>query len=330
MTSTFLSEDADHMSTNEETWLENQISFRDQAVVVTGGGAGMGRLYALDLAARGASVLVNDIALDASGDSRAHQVAQEIRNVGGTALANTVSVTDPDAADAIVGACIDAFGRLDALISNAGNTQLSSVEETSLDAFEAQLEVHLVGAFRLCQRAFSQMRAQSYGRIVLISSGTGVFGRKWGVGYASAKAGMLGLMRVLSLEGEEDGICVNAVLPVARTGIADRIADPGFRSKRESIGDSPRLMPSFVTPLTVYLASQRCSVTSGVYSSVAGRYARVLVGVGQGWTVAGEVPPTADDVAAHWSDIESSETLTFPSNVWEEVASVQRMTNATG
>jgi NAD(P)-dependent dehydrogenase (short-subunit alcohol dehydrogenase family) len=292
------------------------ISLEGRVALVTGAGAGLGRAYALGLARQGAHVVVNDICREAAA-----AVAAEITALGREARVDTHSVADVAGAPAAVETALAEFGRIDVAVANAGTTHFTLIDDTDLGLFAAQYAVHVQGAFLVAQTAYRSMSARSYGRLVFVSSATGLLGRKAGVGYAAAKAGVTGLMNVFALEGWAHGVLANAVLPVARTGIMD-----GATGSRDLAGgpgaalDDPRLDPTFVAPLVVYLASEACQSTHGIYSAVAGRFTRVGVAVGRGWRCTdGATAPSVDDIAAHWAEIDRITEPLFPASVADEV-----------
>lgn len=193
------------------------IDLEGQAVIVTGAGRGLGRLYALDLARRGARVVVNDLGGSMHGDgsdsSVADAVVDEIKRAGGDAVASHDSVDNPEGADAIVSTAVDSFGRLDAVVSNAGIFNSVAFDELSAEGWRRMLSVHLDGGFYLSQRAYRVMKEQQYGRFVFVSSSAGMFGQHMEAHYAAAKAGLVGLVHNLAVDYGPDGITANAVAP---------------------------------------------------------------------------------------------------------------------
>ncbi len=294
------------------------ISFEGKVAVVTGAGNGIGRAHALELARRGAQVVVNDIAVRHDGRSAAQAVVDAIVSEGHDAIADTHSVSDPVEARQVVERAIDAYGRVDALINNAGTNHFTHFEDVSVELFQEQFAVHLLGSFVTAQAAYVDMMRRGEGRIVFTSSGSGMFGRADGAGYGSAKAGLLGLMNIVSIEGAKHGILANAVLPVAETSISPR-------SRGEDVDDDPATRgdpdrdPSYVTPLVLYLASTECTTTHGIYSAISGRYARAYAAVARGWRAGDGVKPSVEDVAAHWEQIEDPSDLVFPGTIGEEL-----------
>ena len=240
----------------------NRIRFDDQTVVITGAGGGLGRAYALLMAARGANVVVNDLggSVHGSGDGRgpADQVVTEIRQAGGTAVAIYDSVATPEGGQAIIATALQEFGRIDALLHNAGILRDKTFLKLTPADVEDVLDVHLKAAFWLCQPAFAAMKEQAYGRFVLTTSSSGLFGNFGQANYGAAKTGLLGLMRVLSIEGARYGILANCVSPSASTRMTEELLGPL----------AEHLSPQQVAPLVAYLSSRNCDFTSEIISGV--------------------------------------------------------------
>jgi len=261
-----------------------ELRFDGRVAIITGAGGGLGRSHALALAARGASVLVNDLggALDGSGSSTsaAERVVEEIVALGGIASPNHDSVATSFGGEAIVQSALDAFGRVDVLINNAGILRDKAFHKMDATMIDQVIDVHLKGALYVCQPAFRLMRAQGYGRVVNTSSASGLFGNFGQANYGAAKAGLAGLTRVLSLEGAEHGIKVNAIAPIALTRMTEGI-----------LGDlAPKVSTDSVSPLVVYLASEECTVNGNIYSVAGGRVARIFVGETYGVVFAENTP----------------------------------------
>jgi len=290
---------------SEESALRKErggIRFDDQVAVVTGAGAGLGRVYALELAKRGAKVVVNDLggARDGSGEgsaSPADTVVEEIKAAGGEAIANYDSVATPEGGQAIVDAAIDAFGRIDILINNAGILRDKTLVKMEPENWQAVMDVHLNGAYYVTRPAFIRMREQRYGRIILTTSAAGLYGNFGQTNYSSAKMGLLGLMNTAKLEGDKHNIKVNTIAPVAATRLTEDILPPDLLEK---------LQPEFVAPMVLYLCSERCPVNGAIYNAGMGYFNRVAIMTGPGAVIGkeGEVP-SPEAVAAHMSKIKS-------------------------
>ncbi len=287
------------------------IRFDNQVVIVTGAGGGLGREHALLMAKRGARVVVNDLGGsvhgEGGGQAPADQVVKEITAAGGTAIANYDSVATPEGGKAIVAAAITAFGRLDALVHNAGILRDKSLLKLEVEDIENVFDVHLKGAFWLCQPAFAAMKEQAYGRIVLTSSSSGLFGNFGQANYGAAKAGLVGLMRVLSIEGARYGIQINCVSPAARTRMTEELLGPL----------AEHLSPAHVAPLVAYLCSRDCELTSEIISAGGGRFARVFLGLAPGW-YGGSEPVTPEVLASHLGTVLDTDGFTIPKSGMEE------------
>ena len=302
------------------------ISFDGQAVIVTGAGAGLGRGYALELARRGASVLVNDPgrAVDGTGGAQsvAQEVVDEITAAGGTAAPSFTAVGTREAGEQIVAEALEAFGRLDAVISNAGILRNRWFADTSVDDWDATINTHLAGTYWVAQAAYRHFVDAGGGRLVFISSNSGIFGTVEQSAYASAKAAILGLVNCVAAEGAEHGVIVNAVLPIALTRMAG-VRETPTEDLAAALGAvAPRMVVEQVVPLAVYLASDACTTSGSLYSACGGRYARLVVGVGDGWLNRDDEPATADDLAAHWDEIGSTTGLVEPQSGHQEIVLV--------
>ena len=277
------------------------IRFDDRVAIVTGAGAGLGRVYALELAKRGAKVVVNDLggARDGTGagSEAADLVVGEIRAAGGEAVANYDSVATPEGGQSIVDTAIDAFGRLDILINNAGILRDKTLAKMEPENWGAVMDVHLKGAYNVTRPAFVKMRENRYGRIILTTSGAGLYGNFGQTNYSAAKMGLIGLMNTVNLEGEKHNIRVNTIAPVAATRLTDDILPPEFFEK---------LKPEFVAPMVLYLCSEQCPVTGAVYNAGMGYFNRAAVITGPGIVVGdGKEVPTPEAVATSMDKIKS-------------------------
>ena len=282
-----------------------ELRFDNRVAVITGAGRGLGRAYALLLAARGAKVVVNDPGVSLKGDGTntnpAQEVVEEIVAAGGEAFACTASVATPEGADAIIQTANDTWGRIDVLIHNAGNVRYGTIAELSLDDFNAVLDVHLKGGFYLVRAAFPHMAAAKYGRVVLTSSCSGLYGSQTTVNYGMSKAGLMGLNNVTALEGGEHGIKSNTIVPAAVTRMADGLDTSAY----------PPMDPELVAPMVAWLAHEDCAVSGEHYIAAAGRMARAFTTETKGvfrpeWSI--------DDVAAQIDGIRDpeGERWTFP------------------
>jgi len=297
------------------------IDFSGQVAVVTGAGRGLGRQYALDLARRGASVVVNDLGCTILGDgedpSVADAVVEQIRAAGGTAVASYDSVLTPEGGQAIIDRAIGAFGRLDAVVSNAGIMEMLPFEDITPEKFRRMVETHLFGSFHVGQPAYRIMKAQGYGRLVLIASSAGAFGMPYAAHYAAAKAGIIGLTNNIAFEGEAHGVLANAVLPFGLTRMATIAGEPQEGTLLAvSTTDT-------VSPLVVFLASRDCRFTHRNFSACAGRYARVFTGCGEGWVA--DKGATAEDIAAHLDQITATDPYIVPGSLIDEMTDVARL-----
>jgi NAD(P)-dependent dehydrogenase (short-subunit alcohol dehydrogenase family) len=267
----------------------SDIGYDGQVAIITGAGGGIGREHALMLAARGALVVVNDLggAVDGSGSDAgaAERVVAEIKAAGGEAVADTNSVATPEGGAAIVQTAVEAFGRVDIVINNAGILRDAAFHKMTTDHVSAVLAVHLAGAFNVTQPAFVLMRAQGYGRIVSTSSASGLFGNFGQANYGAAKMGLVGLTRVLAVEGAKFNIKANAIAPLAST-----------RMTIDLLGAmNDQVAPERVAPVVAYLASSECSVSGEIYAVGGPRVSRVFVAETQGVLLTANTPEAMRD-----------------------------------
>jgi NAD(P)-dependent dehydrogenase (short-subunit alcohol dehydrogenase family) len=303
------------------------IDFTGQVAVVTGAGRGLGRLYALDLARRGAAVVVNDVGCgmrgipgEAADSGVADDVVDEIKSAGGSAIACYDSVDSPAGGQAIIDTAVGAFGRLDAVISNAGIFGSVPFEDLSADEWTRMLRVHLDGGFFVSQPAYRAMKKNGGGRFVFISSSAGIFGQPMEAHYAAAKAGLVGLTNVIAIEGEAHGIVANSVMPTGFSRmVTETVGDEKFLTES---GFMRAIRPELVVPLVTFLASSACTFTHRNYSASAGRYARVFVGLSEGWLADADSEPTAEDIEAHLDQLSSTDRFFVPTSIVDEVLEV--------
>jgi NAD(P)-dependent dehydrogenase (short-subunit alcohol dehydrogenase family) len=296
------------------------IDFTGQVAIVTGAGRGLGRAHAIELARRGGAVVVNDV-----DQALADAVVEEIAQAGGTARSCAVSIATPEGGAALTEAALEHFGALHVLVNNAGITRHAYFEDLTLDDIDPVLDTHVRGAFFVTQPAWRVMVEHGYGRIVITSSSSGLFGHPALANYATAKAGLYGLTKALALEGRRHGIMVNALLPVAATKIsADRPlpdkdrASAEFISGEERSALSARMDTAWVAPMVAFLASRECTITGEAFSACAGRYARVFVGVAEGWLAAGDDPPSSEVLEEHLGEIRDVARHSVPRWGFEE------------
>ncbi len=275
------------------------MNFKDKVAIVTGAGGGLGRQHALALAARGARVVVNDFGRpvaqpDGSEISAADAVVAEIRAAGGTAMANQASVSDEAAVAAMVTAVMAAWGRIDILVNNAGILRDKSFAKMTMDDFRLVVDVHLMGAAVCTHAVWPIMRAQKYGRIVMTTSSTGLYGNFGQANYGAAKMALVGLMQTLALEGAKDGIHVNCLAPTAATRMTEGLMTAEVLA---------RLQPEAVTPGLLFLVSDEAP-TRTILCAGAGTFERAHITLTEGLYI-GAAREDAEAVAAHFDAISS-------------------------
>ena len=288
------------------------LGYDGKVVIITGAGGGLGRQHALLLASRGALVIINDLggSIDGSGSDKgaAEHVVDEIKAAGGEAVADTNSVATPEGGAAIVKTAIDAYGKVDVVINNAGILRDKSFHNMTPELLNPVLDVHLKGAFYVTQPAWVLMREQGYGRIISTSSAAGVFGNFGQTNYGAAKMGLVGFTRVLAAEGAKYNIKANAIAPLALTRMTENLMGGAFGDK---------LAPGLVSPLVAYLAHEDCPVSGQLFSVGGGRVAHVFIGETQGYF---KEDLGLEDVRDNWATITEREGYAVPANLPEETA----------
>jgi len=287
------------------------LRFDGQVAVVTGAGGGLGRLYALALAARGAKVVVNDAGVSVAGEGAsagpAASVAQEIVASGGEAVADSHSVATLEGGEAVVATAVEAFGRVDVVVNNAGVLRDKAFHNLTDEQVTAVVDVNLKGAFYVTKPAWAKMREQAYGRVLMVTSASGLLGNFGQANYAAAKMGLVGLTRALAIEGAKHGIKVNAIAPLALTRMTQ-----GVFGELEG-----RLAPELVVPVVLLLVHNDVPVSGEVLSAAGGRVARYFVGLTRGY-YSPELTP--EDLRDHFAEVLDEADYTVPAGLAGELA----------
>jgi NAD(P)-dependent dehydrogenase (short-subunit alcohol dehydrogenase family) len=299
--------------------VSEQITFDGRVAVVTGAGGGLGRTYALELARRGARVVVNDLggAVDGTGasSSAADRVVSEIEEAGGEAIANYDSVSTEEGGKAVVQSALDTFGKVDVVVNNAGILRDKSFAKMTMAEVGAVIDVHLKGGFYVSSPAFQSMRDNGYGRFVFTSSASGLFGNFGQANYGAAKAGLVGLSNVLAIEGEKYNIRSNAIAPIAKTRMTEDLLGPF----------AEMVAPEQVTPLVIYLCSEANEYTHEIFTVGGGRYGRVFIATNQGWFAGTDEIPTVEAVSEHMEKIRDISDYVIPLNNNDEIMLLGQM-----
>jgi len=285
-----------------------RISLDGKVAVVTGAGRGLGRAYVELLAERGARVVVNDLGTDVSGYGEnsmiAEQAADFIRTRGGEAIANDSDVSTPEGGTDLIATTIEHFGRIDVLVNNAGICGSQPFEDATLDDFDHYWRIHVGGPVNTVKAAWPHLVAQSYGKIILTTSVSGLFGLRGQATYAAAKCALIGLMRILAIEGAEHGILVNTISPAAYTRM-----HPAAGSHTPE-AEGRRTMPvEAVAPAIAWLASDRCSSTNSIYNVEAGAIQRIAIVMGPGFY---DQHLTPESIAENSAEIDSIDGFAEP------------------
>ena len=272
------------------------IRFDNKVAIVTGAGGGIGKEHALELAKRGAKVVVNDLggSVDGSGASdAANEVVELIKSEGGEAMSNGASVTDLDAVKVMVNQTMEEWGRIDILVNNAGILRDKSFHKVTLEDFNLVMDVHFQGSLNCTHTIYPIMREQEYGRIIFTSSASGVYGNFGQTNYGSAKMAMIGLMNTLKLEGQNKNIFTNSITPVAYTRMTEGLIPEDF---------GKNLSSEFITPAVIYLASEEAP--NGVtIAAGAGVFSRILIHETMGVSLGMGEDMTPENIHANWDKI---------------------------
>jgi NAD(P)-dependent dehydrogenase (short-subunit alcohol dehydrogenase family) len=310
-----------------------ELRFDDQVAVITGAGGGLGRQYALLLASRGARVVVNDIGGSVSGDgfdaAAAGAVVDEIRELGGEAVADSHSVTSPEGGQAIIDTALRAWGRVDIVINNAGIVGDAPFEDMTADRLNPLIDVHLKGAFYVTRPAWTVMRERRYGRILNTCSAAGILGAERMSNYGAAKTGLIGFTRVLAAEGSDHNIKVNAIAPIAYTRMLAHSVDSATGQLAAGSDEAARavlddlvgqylqkLDPALVAPVAAFLTHPECPVSGEIYTVGAGHVARFFVGRTRGFYRSGL---SVEDVRDHLHEIRDEAGYTVPRGPADEM-----------
>jgi NAD(P)-dependent dehydrogenase (short-subunit alcohol dehydrogenase family) len=289
-----------------------ELDFDGRVAVVTGAGGGLGRAYALQLAQRGAAIVVNDVGGSVAGTGadavKAQQVVEEIQAHGGRAVASTVSVTDSGAGQDLLQAALEEFGRLDILINNAGILRDKAFHKMTDDDFRAVVDVHLFGAFNVTQPIYAHMREQQYGRIVLTTSAAGLYGNFGQVNYSAAKLALVGMAKSLAHEGLKRNVKTNAISPAALSRMTQDLMPAGL---------GQAMAPDVVAPVVGYLAHESCSLNGEVLTAFGGHVGRAFIGESLGVT-ADDL--TIEAVADRLEEIRSLHDFAMPASPMDSLA----------
>ncbi len=292
-----------------------ELRFDGRVAIVTGAGHGLGRRHALELASRGAKVVVNDLGggVDGSGESTgpAAEVVEEIVENGGEAVASPDNVATSEGAEAIVRTALDAFGRLDIVVNNAGILRDKSFKNMAPEEFDQVIAVHLRGSFLVTRAAWPHLREQAYGRVIMTSSPAGLFGNFGQANYSAAKMGLVGLTKTLAAEGAKYGIKVNAIAPIAWTRMTEELVPAEFKD---------RLSVEHVTPVVLWLVHETNESSGETYSVGGGRVARVFVAEGPGFVQKDGL--SVEDVRDNWRQINETDPYLVAANLGEQTAAL--------
>ena len=287
-----------------------------RVAAVTGAGRGIGRAYALQLGQLGAKVVVNDLGGSTLGTGQdagpADEVVKQIQAAGGAAVANYADVSTVEGGRSVVDAAVEHFGGIDIVVNNAGNMVWGSLPEATIETIDAHWAVHVRGSFNTLHAAWPHFLEKNYGRAILTTS-VGMFGLMDNIGYAIAKAAMIGMAKSLTVGRKDANINVNCIAPNAMTRLAARTEE----DQAQPMEVTPVMDPANVAPMVAYLAHESCDVSGEVYLAGFGRFARLFVGVTPGYVQPGLTGATVDDVAANWAAINDETGYYVPSTLMD-------------
>ena len=281
----------------------SKIDFTGRVAIVTGAGSGLGRCHALEFAKRGAKVVINDLGGTRDGvgsdNAAANKVVEEIKALGGEAVPNYDNVATVEGGKNIVQTAIDAFGKVDILVNNAGILRDGALHKMEEENWDAVVDVHLKGAYCVTRPAFINMRENGYGRIIMTTSGAGLFGNFGQSNYASAKMALAGFANVLKFEGAKYNIKTNVLIPLAASRLTEDVLPPDLFA---------RMKPDFITPLVLYMCSEQCDDSGVMINAVLGYYSRSAIMTGPGTILSdGERIPAPEEIMENWDKIMSLE-----------------------
>jgi len=285
----------------------SKIDFTGRVAIITGAGAGLGRVHAIEFAKRGAKVVVNDLggSRDGAGASvsPADKVVEEIKALGGEAVANYDNVATMEGGENITKTAVDAYGKVDILVNNAGILRDKTFLKTEESDWDAVCQVHLKGAYCVTRPAFKVMKENGYGRIILTTSGAGIFGNFGQANYSAAKSGVVGLANVLKLEGAKNNIKTNVLAPVAATRLTEDILPPPVFEK---------MKPEYVTPVVLYLCSEQCEDSGTIINAGLGYFSKSAMMTNNGVILpVADGAPQPEEIMSKWDEITNMESTKF-------------------